>query len=27
MVWQFIEVFKKVYSSNRIQDDDFADRL
>ncbi|CAF0781405.1 unnamed protein product [Brachionus calyciflorus] len=27
MVWQFIDVFKKVSSSSRIQDDDFADRL
>ncbi|RNA18499.1 innexin unc-9-like isoform X6 [Brachionus plicatilis] len=27
MVWQFVEVFKQVASSNRIRDDDFADRL
>lgn len=27
MVWQFIDVFKKVASSNRVQDDDFSDRL
>jgi hypothetical protein len=27
MVWQFVDVFKRVLSSNRIQDDDFADRL
>jgi innexin len=26
-MWQFIDVFKRVISSNRIQDDDFADRL
>lgn len=27
MVWQFIDVFKKVSLSARIQDDDFSDRL
>jgi hypothetical protein len=27
MVWQFVDVFKRVYTSNRIQDDDFSDRL
>lgn len=27
MVWQFIDVFKKVSSGARVQDDDFADRL
>lgn len=27
MVWQFIDVFKKVYGSNKVQDDDFADRM
>jgi len=27
MVWQFIDVFKKVASSARVQDDDFSDRL
>ena len=27
MVWQFVDVFKRVLSSNRIQDDDFADRI
>lgn len=27
MVWQFVDVFKRVFSSNKIQDDDFADRL
>lgn len=27
MVWQFVDVFKRVISSNKIQDDDFADRL
>lgn len=27
MVWQFIDVFKRVTSSNKIQDDDFSDRL
>jgi len=27
MVWQFVDVFKRVLSSNRVQDDDFADRM
>jgi hypothetical protein len=27
MVWQFIDVLKRVVASNKIQDDDFADRL
>ncbi len=27
MVWQFIDVFKRVLSSSKIKDDDFADRL
>jgi hypothetical protein len=27
MVWQFIEVFKKIATGQKIQDDDFADRL
>jgi innexin len=27
MVWQFVDVFKRVLSSNKIQDDDFSDRL
>lgn len=27
MVWQFIDVFKRVTSSMKVQDDDFADRL
>jgi hypothetical protein len=27
MVWQFIDVFKRVTGSNRIKDDDFSDRL
>lgn len=27
MVWQFIDVFKKVTSSSKVLDDDFADRL
>jgi innexin len=27
MVWQFVDVFKRVITSNKIQDDDFADRL
>ena len=27
MVWQFIEVFKKVLGSSKIKDDDYADRL
>jgi len=27
MVWQFVDVFKRVISSSKIQDDDFADRL
>lgn len=27
MVWQFVDVFKRVFTSNRIQDDDFSDRL
>lgn len=27
MVWQFIEIFKKVADSTRVQDDDFSDRL
>jgi len=27
MVWQFVDVFKRVVSANKVQDDDFADRL
>ena len=27
MVWQFIDVFKKVTGANKVKDDDFADRL
>lgn len=27
MVWQFIDVFKRVTSSAKVQDDDFSDRL
>ena len=27
MVWQFVDVFKRVISSNKVKDDDFADRL
>jgi hypothetical protein len=27
MVWQFVDVFKRVLSSNKIKDDDFSDRL
>jgi innexin len=26
-MWEFIEVFKRVFASNRVQDDDFADRM
>lgn len=27
MVWQFVDVFKRIHGSQQVQDDDFADRL